>query len=261
MTLSSVATSPTATVRWLTRQDQKASETALRLFCFPYAGGGASVFRPWVDAVSSNIHVHAAQLPGRENKIMEPPFTRLELMVEAIAESIIPLLDRPYAFFGHSMGALISFELARRLRLENVPQPVHLFLSGRQAPQVPPDTETTYDLPDSKFIDELRRLNGTPKEVFEHPELLPMILPLLRADFSVCQTYSYKHEAPLNCLITVISGLEDELLKVEMLDPWSEQTTASCRVCFFPGDHFYLHAARSQVLRLITQSLYPLHQG
>jgi medium-chain acyl-[acyl-carrier-protein] hydrolase len=224
------------------------------LFCFPYAGGGASVFRSWFDALS-NIHIHAAQLPGRENKIMEPPFTRLEVMIEAIAEAIIPLLDRPYAFFGHSMGALISFELARCLRLKNVSQPVHLFVSGRHAPQTPLAKETTYDLADSKFIDELRRLNGTPKEVFEHPELLPMILPLLRADFSVCQTYSYSHEAPLNCPITVMSGLEDKSLKVKMLESWSEQTTASCRVCFFPGNHFYLHETRPQVLSLITQSL------
>lgn len=187
MTLSSVATTPTSNVRWLTRRSAN-SAPSLRLFFFPYAGGGASIFRHWAESLPSDVDVRLAQLPGRENKMMEPAFTRLEPMVEAIAASIVPLLDRPFAFFGHRMGALIGFELARLLRREFGRQPAHLFASGRGAPHLPSNEALTYNLKDADFIDRLRQLNGTPKEVFEHPELLPLVLPPLRADFTVCET-------------------------------------------------------------------------
>lgn len=254
MTFSSAATTPTSEVRWLTRQSADRTPS-LRLFFFPYAGGGASIFRPWAESLPPDVEVRLAQLPGRENKLMEPPFTRLEPLVEAVAGAIEPLLDRPFAFYGHSMGALIGFELTRLLRREFGRGPAHLFVSGRRAPHLPPDEAPTYNLNEADFIEKLRRLNGTPKEVFEHPELLPLILPLLRADFTVCETYAYKDEPPLRCPITVMSGLEDGHVGTDLLEEWQLQTDGPCDIHLFPGDHFFLHGARPRILRLITQTL------
>ena len=257
MTLSSVATAPTSNIRWLTRRNAQ-GRTSMRLFCFPYAGGGAAIFRPWMDGLPSDVDVRVAQLPGRENRLMETPFTRLEPMVEAIAEAVVPLLDRPFAFYGHSMGALIGFELARLLRRELGREPAHLFVSGRRAPHLVSHEPLTYNLNDADFIAKLRLLNGTPKEVFEHPELLPLILPLLRADFTVCETYAYRDEAPLSCPVTVMSGLDDQHVGIDTLEEWRQQTRGRCDVHLFPGDHFFLHEARPRILRLITQSLQQL---
>lgn len=254
MTLSSVATTPAPEVRWLTRQGANGTPS-LRLFFFPYAGGGASIFRAWAESLPPDVDVRLAQLPGRENKLMEPPFTRLEPLVAAVAGAIEPLLDRPFAFYGHSMGALVGFELARLLRREFGREPAHLFVSGRRAPHLPSDEAPTYNLCEADFVEKLRRLNGTPREVFEHPELLPLILPLLRADFAVCETYAYKDGPPLRCPITVMGGLEDHHVGTELLEEWRLQTDGPCDVRLFPGDHFFLHGARPRILSLIRQSL------
>lgn len=226
----------------------------VRLFCFPYAGGGTSTFRSWLKTLPNFIEICTAQLPGREGRISEPPYDRLTTMVEAISEAIEPHLNKPFAFFGHSMGAMISMDLARALRRKYKTEPVHLFVSGRRAPQMPRTREFTYNLPEPEFIDELRRLKGTPPEVLDHPELMQLIIPLLRADFSVCQTYEYGPEPPLSCPITVFGGLEDETTREE-LDGWREQTSANCTVRMAPGNHFFLHSAQSQILRIVEQEL------
>jgi medium-chain acyl-[acyl-carrier-protein] hydrolase len=238
---------------WFTRPRGN-SAAALRLFCFPYAGGGATLFRTWPDGLPPFVEVYAAQLPGRGPRLSEPSFTHLTPMVEAIAEAIRPHLDKPYAFFGHSMGAMISFDLARLLRRERARPPVHLFVSGRRAPQSPENSRRTYDLPEPEFIEELRRLNGTPREVLEHPELMQLMTPLLRADFSVCQTYEYTPEPPLSCPITVFGGVEDETGR-EQLEAWREQTTSTFTLNMFPGGHFFIHEAQPQVLQIIGHQL------
>src|SRR5438105_12636226 len=142
----------------------------LNLFCFPYAGGAAQIFRRWQEAFppEKQVQVYAVQYPGRASRLPEPPFTDCRAMVEALAPSVVPLTDRPFAFFGHSMGAIVAFELARLLRGRHGREPARLFVSGRRAPQVPSHERPTYELPDEEFIEELRRLNGTPSEVLEH---------------------------------------------------------------------------------------------
>lgn len=239
---------------WFARP--KANPAAgVRLFCFPYAGGTASLFRTWPDGLAPFVEAYTAQLPGRGPRLSESSFTQLTPMVEAIAEAIQPHLDRPYAFFGHSMGAMISFDLARLLRKLQVQQPLHLFVSGRRAPQWPETSRDTYDLPEAEFVEELRRLNGTPREVLEHPELMQLMTPLLRADFSVCQTYEYSPEPPLNCPITVFGGVGDDETGREQLEGWREQTTATYTLRMFSGDHFFIHEAQPQILQIISQQL------
>ena len=147
-------------------------QARLRLFCFPYAGGGASIFRTWPDGLPADVEVCPVQLPGRGTRLMERPFTQLSPLVEALAQALLPLLDKPFAFFGHSLGALVSFELARHLRRQYGVHPVRLFVSACRAPQIPHRDRPIHTLPEAEFLAELRRLNGTPAEVLEHEELM-----------------------------------------------------------------------------------------
>ena len=247
------------TTPWFTSQRPNAG-ARLRLFCFPYAGGGAAIYRLWPQSLPSEVEACMAQLPGRGTRLREEPFTNLDALVAAVAEAIAPLLDKPFALFGHSMGAMISFELARRLREQGQPQPSHLFISGRRAPQLPNDDPISYNLPDAELGQELLRLNGTPKEVLEHPELMELMLPLLRADFSVVETYDYRPGVPLDCPLTAFGGLRDAEVSREQLDAWREQTTGEFALRMLPGDHFFLSDAQAQTLLLsaVARDLYQL---
>lgn len=235
---------------------------SLRLFCLPYAGGGSQIFRMWPNKLPASVEVCLVELPGRGIRLREPLFERLPPLVEAIAKNLEGHLDRPFAFFGHSMGALLSFEVARYFRRHNIQRPVHLFVSGRGAPQTPSDEPPMHNLPEPEFISELRRLNGTPVEVLEHEELMELMLPILRADFTVCETYLYEPESPLNCPITAFGGLEDESVGADRLNAWREQTTSTFSAHTFPGDHFFLHTAQQLLLQTLSQGLnQPLGMG
>ena len=176
-------------------------------------------------------------------------------MLRGHAEAIMPLLDRPFALFGHSMGALISFELARLLRREQGLSPVHLMISGRHAPQLNKDELITYNMPEPELLEQVRYLNGTPSEVLKQPELLQLIVPLLRADFEVCQSYEFVSENPLACSLTAFGGLQDCEVKRSDLEPWREHTTGPFSLRMFPGDHFFLNTAQTLLSRIINQEL------
>jgi medium-chain acyl-[acyl-carrier-protein] hydrolase len=226
-----------------------------RLFCFPYAGAVAAIYRDWGNILPSSIGVYPVQLPGHGNRLNEPLFKRVDPLVESTAEALMPYLEGSFAFFGHSMGAIISFELAHLLRREHKPGPAHLFLSGRPSPHRIKKEPPTYDLPEPEFIEELRRLQGTPKEVLEHPELMSVLNPILRADLEICQTYEYEPRPPLDCPITVFGGLQDVDISREQLEGWRDYTTSSFAVRMFPGNHFFLHASAPVLLRMIVQDL------
>jgi medium-chain acyl-[acyl-carrier-protein] hydrolase len=185
----------------------------------------------------------------------EPAFRSMPDLIDALAVAISPLLDKDYALFGHSLGALIAFELARALRRRGLRQPKRIFAAGRQAPQMPETRAATYQLPQAEFIDELARLNGTPKEVLDHPELMELMIPLLRADFELLGTYEFKSEEPLECPITVYGGFDDLDTPRDALLPWREQTTSGCDLHMFRGDHFFLRSAEQEVLARLRQQL------
>lgn len=227
----------------------------LRLFCFPYAGGGALVFRTWPESLPPEIEVCPVQLPGRENRLSEPPFTKLLPLVEKLAEVLCPYFDIPFCFFGHSMGGLISFELARHLRRQNAPAPVHLFVSGRTAPQLPDRDRMISHLPEPEFLEELRGLNGTPEGILQNAEFRELILPILRGDFAICETYEYTIEKPLACPISVFGGVEDGKVYRDDLEAWRNQTCGAFNLQMLPGDHFFLHSTRPLLLRAITRDL------
>jgi len=227
----------------------------LRLFCFPYAGGGASIYRFWEEQLPPLVEVRAIQLPGRENRMSEEPFTQVETLVGALAEALLPFLNLPFAFFGHSMGALVAFELARKLRTAVNLEPSQLFVSGRIAPHIARREPPNYNLPDPQLIEELRRLDGTTEEALAHPELMRLMLPLLRADLELVQTHTYADGAPLGCPVTAFGGLQDTEVTTEQLAGWHEHTTGAFSLRMFEGGHFFLHAARSQILAIVSAEL------
>jgi surfactin synthase thioesterase subunit/glycosyltransferase involved in cell wall biosynthesis len=217
-----------------------------RLFCFPHAGGGATAFAGWKP---ESLSVCPVRLPGREARIAEAPFERMESLVAALAAAIEPYLGRRFAFFGHSMGAAVAFELARALRRRGAPAPAVLLVSAARAPQyrrnhVPPPAPS-----DDELKAELRRLAGTPGELLEDPAALRALLPALRADATLYRNYVYTEDAPLACPIRAYGGEDDPNIRREHLDAWAEQTTASYGVRLFPGGHFFLERWHKEILR------------
>lgn len=227
----------------------------LRLFCFPYAGAGASVYRSWRETLPAGVELCPVQLPGRERRIREPPRTRLPVLVGELGDALRSLLELPFAFFGHSMGALLAFELARELRRRGGPRPVHLFVSGHQAPRLPAPHPPVHHLPDGEFLAEIRRLNGTPRELLEHEELRELLLPLLRADLEMCESYVYLAGEPLEVPISVFGGDADPEASPADLGPWEEETSREHAVRIYAGDHFFIHTARGAVLRDLGEDL------
>jgi len=225
----------------------------LRLFCFPYAGGAASIFRRWPEYLSSDIELCAVQLPGRENRLGEPMFTRLDRLVKKLVEVCLPVMDRPFAFYGHSMGTLIAFELARELRRQQRPEPVRLLVSGRCAPHTPDPEPPLHRLADAEFVDGLRRYNGTQEAVLNNRDLMELLVPLLRADFALCETYVYKMEAPLACPISAFAGTGEPCR--ELVGDWRKQTANAFDSQLFPGDHFFLSTDRARFVTAISEKL------
>ena len=229
--------------------------TQLRLFCFPYSGAGSSIFFSWTKSLPGNIDVCPVELPGRGTRLAELPFRQLTPLVQAAAAALIPYLDVPFAFFGHSMGALVSFELARYLANEHGVKPAYLFVSGHSAPQIPDSDPDIHDLPEAEFVKKLREFNGTPDAVLDHPELRAIILPILRADFAICATYGYEDGRPLDCPLTALGGLRDPYVGRDALDAWREQTKRSFSLHMFPGDHFFLQTDQQMLIETIAREL------
>src|SRR2546423_9678786 len=226
----------------------------LRLFCFPYAGGTSLIYKHWAASLPAEVQVVRVELPGRGSRMKEPAFANLPPLVEVLTEVTLPLRDAPFPFFGHSMGAMIAFELARRLRREDGSEPQMLIVTGRPAPQLPSLEPATYDLPKAQFIEELKRIAGTPREVLEHGELMDLMIPLLRADFQLSQTYRFSPDTPLHCPIIAYGGVRDETTR-DMIFPWREHTSSDFTLHMMPGDHFFLRSCQSQLLRSLTHEL------
>lgn len=230
-------------------------QARMRLFCFPYAGGGASIYRGWEHYMPAGVEVWSAQLPGRGGRFKEPAIATMDALVTAAAVAIKPFLDLPVSLFGHSVGAMASFELAHLLADEFGVSVSHLFVSAARGPHLPRNGHRIHDLPDEEFITELKALNGTPPEVLENPELMRMVSLTLRADFAIADTYSSSGRPPLNCPITAFGGLEDNLVSREELEGWRSQTTASFDLWQLPGDHFFIHTADTLLLPILSREI------
>lgn len=230
-----------------------APQAPIRLFCFPYAGGGIPAFRTWPEQLTE-VEVWMANLPGRGSRFTEKPPTSISALIQILAGQL-PLNDgRPFAFFGHSMGARVAFELARALRRQSQTLPAHLLLSACPAPQLPP-RPPVHILSKDSFLAELERRNGIPAEVLAEPELLDLLLSIVRADLMLYETAVYNEEPPLDCPITTFGSEEDPIVSPAALSAWSVQTTGPFQQIFLPGDHFFLRTAEKQLLHAIKITL------
>jgi len=240
--------------RWF-RVWQRQRSPLLRLVCLPYAGGQAHVFSDWAAGLGPRFEVWALQLPGRGVRFKEQAIVELGALLDAIEPPIAALGDAPLALFGHSMGATIAFELARRLRRRGGAAPVHLFLSGACAPERLGLKEQLHQLPDAELVHELRRFGGTPEEVFARPELLDLVLPWLRTDLQMLETWSSPAAEPLAVPITVFGGNDDHRVPREELAHWRPHAAGPFSIQTFASDHFYLNAARGSLLASIARAL------
>jgi medium-chain acyl-[acyl-carrier-protein] hydrolase len=230
----------------------------LRLLCLPNAGAGASTFRGWSASLPEDIEVLSVQLPGREERLSERPFDNLPELIAALGPAIEPWLeDSPFAIYGHSMGALIAFELARWLRAAYRPMPRHLFLAGHRGPHLPDPGPFFHTAPDADLLDELRRLCGTHPHVLGNRELMALYLPTVRADLAVCETYQYVPGPRLACPITAYGGTRDTEASAYELLGWREHTTRNFRLRMFEGDHFFPISARAEMLAALATDVSP----
>lgn len=232
---------------------------SLRLFCFPYAGAGASVFRTWWRDLPNEVEICSVQLPGRETRFRERLYTSLPPLIEVLSAVALPLLDRPFAFFGHSMGGLIGFELARALRRIGAPSPQVLFLSGRRSPEsrrLESDVEL-HQLPEPALWEQLIQMNGIDPQFLEQKELMSLLIPVIRADFSVCETFLHPNEAPLGCPIVAFGGDRDQTVLLEHLMGWRAETTGGFEIKVIPGTHFFFREAWNDFSRVLNHSLSP----
>jgi len=245
---------PSANV-WL-RCPQPRPQARLRLFCFPYAGGGAAAYRTWPNHLPGDVEVCAIQLPGRDERLGETPYSDLVTLLEALAEGLAPRLEAPYAVFGHSLGALLAYELVRHQRRRGGNLPVHLFVSARRAPHVPSREPPCHLLPEQAFIQALvRRYNGIPQAILAEPAVMRLFLPVLRADFSVMETYRFVAEDPLDQAITAFGGLDDQVVSRADLETWRMTTRGECAIHMIPGGHFFLQTAPTALLDVIARQL------
>lgn len=228
----------------------------LKLFCFPYAGGSAIIYKKWAPYLDAGIVLHPVELAGRGQRMQEPLYKD----AEGAVEDAFQMMQReagnmPYALFGHSMGSKIVYELAQKIRKDNFPPPVHVFFSGRGAPHVKREDKRKYhEMNDEDFKTAVLQLGGTPPEVFAHPELMELFFPLLRSDFKIAESdIPEKKMLPLDSDITVFLGKTDDL-NAAQCDGWKLHTNKRCELYYFPGGHFFLHEEIAGITEVINRN-------
>ncbi len=227
----------------------------MRLFTLPFAGGGASAYRLWPAGLPSWVEVCPLQLPGREDRYGEPAFTSVTGLSRALARELTPYLDKPFAIFGHSMGALLGFEITRALRRAEAAAPLALFLAAYPPPHVSLARAAIHHLPDAEFIEEMRRMQGTPEAVLQSADLMAFMLPILRADFQACDTYTLAPEPPLDCPLFMYGGVDDREVDQPALTEWRRHTSGAFTLQMLPGTHFFVQSHRDLLLQDIAGHL------
>lgn len=228
----------------------------LRLYCFSYAGGSAASFHGWQAALGSSVEVCSIQLPGRGNRFGEQLYASLQALVRDLAQMLQEQNSRlPFVFFGHSLGALVAFELSRYCQHHYLPMPLRLIVSGCDAPQYRSPSKGMHKMPDDELIEALQGYNGTPPEILQHRELMALMLPIIRSDFALAEEYRYRPGVRLKIPLTVLVGKSDDHIQPEQVDGWKKESDVECVMQWFEGDHFFINSERDQVLSFLRSEL------
>jgi medium-chain acyl-[acyl-carrier-protein] hydrolase len=240
---------------WIRRAIRRAPR--VRLFCFPYAGMGASLFSGWPALLPESVEVVAVQLPGREDRSRHPMPGTLADLVRACALSVLPFATEPFAVYGHCAGALLGYEVACELRVRHGVAPERLLVAAHEAPHLPRRSAPLHPLPDDAFLNEIRRLGGAPEAILRRSDLLEVLLPTLRADFRFFESYVYQDRPPLDCPITVVRGEADTVVAADACDEWSRHTTAEYTRMSVPGGHYFVNEFDATIADRIAAVLAP----
>lgn len=240
---------------WVSAALPSSNHHKANLFCFPYAGGGIVAYHAWKNLLHPDVALLRMQLPGRETRLREKPFTSFFPLIKALVSAIAPWVDSPFVFYGHSLGALIAFEVARMLRDMGKPLPFHLFISSFRAPHLPDPDLMISKLPENQFIECLKQYDGIAPAIVKNSELMEIYLPILKADFSVLSSYHYTQKVPLPCPITAFAGLSDPKISAEEIAEWHDHTTGGFDKYFFPGGHFFINESQPEILAHINRYL------
>ncbi len=247
------------TSQWL-RRIGGGHPSALTLICLPHAGGGASMFRQWPASLPPAIGVFAVQYPGHEGRWGMPACRDVLEIVEPLSRAIETQISGDYALFGHSLGGLLAFEVARAIRRRTHREPVHLLVSASRAPDAPDRKPYQHVMPDAELLAYVRRLGGVPDGVFEYGDIVSAVLSNVRSGIRMYELCAYVPDTPLSCPITVLAGEQDDEVDSDQLTAWDRQTSASSCVERFPGGHFFVSTAEDLVLSRIRAALDP-HLG
>jgi len=241
--------------KWIIRPNPK-KNAKLRLFCFPYAGSSSVVtYRHFVESLPAFVEVCPVELPGRGARMSENLINDLEHVVEQISNSMKEYLDIPFAFFGHSMGALISYELSHKVSNKYMKKPQKLYVSAHKAPFSEKNGPIMHKLNSNEFTAELRKMEGIPKEMMEHKELMELMLPIIRNDYAVCETYRFKEREVLDIPITIFGGSEDKDISEDDLLEWENLTNSNFRKVMIKGDHFFIIKEKKHFTKLLSEIL------
>lgn len=238
-----------ALIRYQSRSDLKP-----QLFCFPFAGGSAAAYRDWSVALGAHTDVVAVEYPGRGVRRQEKPLKRIGDIVSSLLPELVSEIEGPFAFFGHSMGGLVAYALSKAL-LHEGRQPFCVFISGCRPPSIKRREPNLHELPDTEFVEELRKLEGTPEELLLNEELMRIAFPVLRADFEAVATYSDSVDQTLACRVFVYGGIEDQSVGVDELEQWRGVTQQECVVRLLPGRHFFIQTEKQTFLRVLAKDM------
>jgi medium-chain acyl-[acyl-carrier-protein] hydrolase len=227
---------------------------AMRLFLFPFAGGNASTFLPWQELIGPRLELRVAQLPGRGVRLFDPPIREMDELVARLTRAVADLSDRPFVFFGHSLGALVAFEVARQLRRAGRPGPTSLWASGAEGPRTRLIRRRLHALADAELIEALREYNGTAPEMLDDREMMELLLPGLRADFALHERYTYRAEPPLDLPIHVLLGNADPYVEIDRAAGWAFETSQPGQRHIYPGDHFFLYPHQRSIAGLLAET-------
>lgn len=239
---------------WFTTFGKNKPHAAARLFCLPSSGSGSAQYRPWLEHLPE-LEMHVALLPGRERRLMDPPIDNLPELIEQLLPQISKLIDRPYFLLGHSMGALIAFELTRAMLAQGLPLPRRLFVSGYRSPERPRHSPDLHQLPDEQFIEALRGYGGTPDAILAHRETMELLLPMIRADFKLHETHRFRTGAALPLPITALAGESDHIVPPDEMGDWKQYSTRHFEMHRFPGGHFFIHDALQRVVTTLQRRI------